>query len=56
MLGLELTAQYGDNPAVFTLTRHPALIIFDRNGRETYLHAQFIALEEEVFHYVAGAL
>ncbi len=50
----QAASQHGDNPSVFALSSYPVFIGFHADGREADLDAQFISLEQQVFHYVAA--
>ena len=52
----EPASEYGYDPSVLALHRHPLFVVGYAHGGEAYLHAQLVALEKEVFHNVAGAV
>ncbi len=52
----EPASEYGYDPSVLALHRHPLFVVGYAHGGEADLHAQLIALEKKVFHNVAGAV
>jgi len=53
MARCQFAAEYGDDPAVLALHRHPFFISLDRDGCESDLDTQLVCFEEQFFHDVA---
>ena len=56
LLRAQLTAEHRDDVTVFPLHSHPVFVLFGGNRLETHLNAQFVGLEQQVLHDVAGPL